>query len=81
MTDFKNFLNDFSHLISGMSSVAGGVKSEIDNNIYSVFNHLALQSGFVRRDEFDTLSERFEVAVQELKTLQDELSLLKKTSL
>jgi BMFP domain-containing protein YqiC len=79
MTDFKKILNDFSHLVSGMSSVAGGMKSEIDNNIYSIFNHLALQSGFVRRDEFDTLCVRFDEAIHRLKTLEAELALCKKT--
>ena len=74
MTDFKNFLNDFSHLVSGMSSVASGMKSEIDNNVQSVFNNLALQAGFVRRDEFDALSERLECAIETINSLKEKLN-------
>jgi BMFP domain-containing protein YqiC len=70
MTDFKTFLNDFSHLVSGMSSVAGGMKSEVENNIHSVFNNFAMQAGFVRRDEFENLSDRFEQALEKINTLE-----------
>ena len=80
MIDFKSFLNDFSHLVSGASSVAGGMKSEIDNNMQSLFNNFASQAGFVRRDEFDTLSERFAQAVQTIKMLEATIHTLKETT-
>ena len=74
MNDFKTFLSDFSHLISGASSVASGMKSEIDNNVQSIFNTLALQAGFVRRDEFNTLCERFEQAAESIKNLEAKIN-------
>jgi BMFP domain-containing protein YqiC len=79
MTDFKQFLNDFSHLVSGMTSVAGGMKSEIEDNVRSVFDNLAIQSGFIRRDEFDTLSQRFEEAIEKIKELESQICILKNT--
>ena len=71
MTDFKQFFSDFSHLVSGMSSVAGGVKSEIEENVRCVFDNLAIQSGFVRRDEFDTLSQRLDATIEKIKELEN----------
>ncbi len=74
MTNFNNLLNDFAHLMSGMSSVAGGMKSEVEQNMQNFFQQCALQAGFVRRDEFDNLSERFEQAVSRIKALEQQLS-------
>jgi hypothetical protein len=48
--------------------------------VQSLFNNLALQAGFVRRDEFDTLSARFEQAVQTLKTLEATIQAHKDTA-
>jgi BMFP domain-containing protein YqiC len=62
-----------------MSSVAGGMKSEIEHNMQSAFTTLATQTGFVRRDEFDSLLERFEQAVQKINLLETELNHIKNT--
>ena len=53
MTDFKNFMNDFSHLMSGMTSVAGGLKTEFEQNLHNLFADFATKSGFVKSDEFN----------------------------
>ncbi len=80
MTDFKTLLNDFSHLASGMSSMAGGMKSEIENNMHAVFNTLVTQAGFVRRDEFNALSDRFEQALEKINTLEATIHTMTQTA-
>ncbi|MFT6071608.1 MAG: BMFP domain-containing protein YqiC [Alphaproteobacteria bacterium] len=76
MTDFKTILNDFSHLVSGMSSVAGGVRSEVEENVQTLFHTLVSQAGFVRRDEFDNLSDRFDQSVEMVTELQQKIDML-----
>jgi BMFP domain-containing protein YqiC len=76
MTDFKTLLSDFSHLISSMSSVAGNMRYEVEENIQSVFHTLVLQAGFVQRDEFNVLSERFDNALELIENLKRKIELL-----
>jgi BMFP domain-containing protein YqiC len=80
MVDFKTVLNDFSHLVSGMSSVAGGMRSEIEDNMQSAFHGLISQFGFVKRDEFNILSDRVDVALEEIAILKKKIERLEECS-
>jgi len=74
MTDFKSFISDFTHLVSGASSVADNMRSEVQENIQTSLHTLIAQAGFVRRDEFDALNDRFEEALIVIKTLQEQIN-------
>lgn len=77
MTDFKNFINDFSHLISGMSSLTHNLKSEAQQNMRMAFETFMIEAGFVRQENFDVLSQRFNEAVEKINALETEIRSIK----
>jgi BMFP domain-containing protein YqiC len=70
MSNFEKVFSDFTNLISGMSSVAGGLKTEMEQNFHQTITNFMQQAGFVKRDEFDNLVMRFEELAQRLKVLE-----------
>lgn len=73
MTDFKKFMDDCTHLFSGMTSLGNNIRTETEQNLRTTFQTMIKEAGFIHKDEFETLAQRFELAAEHIKKLEKDI--------
>lgn len=66
----NSFLNDFAKILTGALGTADGLRQEAMATITTSFEKYIAEAGFVRKEEFDILQQRFELLVQKVKDLE-----------
>ena len=67
----NSFLNDFAKMLTGALGTADGLRQEAMATITTSFEKYIAEAGFVRKEEFDILQQRFELLVQKVKDLEE----------
>ena len=74
MKNKKLFLKDLSSVTSGFLSTFSGVKNEVDNLIKIKVDNYLNNRGYVTREDFHALEDRFEKLQSEFLILKNKLS-------
>ncbi len=77
MPSANKFVDDMSRMMSGAAGVAQGALGEAENKMKSWTENWVADQGFVRRDEFEAVSEMVKKARAENMALREELEALK----
>lgn len=70
MQSNNSFLNDFAKIMSGAFGTAQGLQKEASEQFKQFLETQIIEAGFVRKDDFIALEQRFELLVQKVNALE-----------